>query len=329
MSRNNSFIPLSTREAGVPPVIMIVGTGRSGTTLVEKVLGSFEYAVSVGEASYIWERGLILDNLCSDGVPFRAHPRWGSILSRAFLSPPDPFYHEAIRHRVERSRSMLLHMFGLVRGDAKTYADTWVRIYRAVAEETGATVIVDASKSPTRAWLLRRHGIDTRIVHVIRDLNGVVESWRKPKVDPGSGKFLPRKSAFTVCFYWTLHNVLASKLARSTAYVRIHLDNFLDAPRETAQWIWRGLGLAEPGASPFVSARHFRVKPDLAFSGNPDRFCLGDIEIRGPSPGPSRPVWFRLLENLVLSSLGPDIPRAGRRVERLPEDERQPSAPPT
>lgn len=286
----------ATCEKPLPPIVMIVGTGRSGTTLLEKALGNRDGAVAIGEASYLWERGLLENHRCSDGVPFRDHPTWKRILARAFPIPPDPKIQERHRHRVEHARCLPLLATGFRRREVEVYAAVWRAIFRAIAEETGARIIVDASKSPVRAWLLKRCGLDVRVVHVVRDLSGVIESWSKPKPDPGSGTSLPTKHPLVVTMYWCLHHFLAVTLLGREDYIRINLRTFLDDPRQTSELMWKRIGLEHPGFDPFVTARDFRVKPDLAFSGNPDRFHSGIIAVRPEAPGRSPSTLARLLD---------------------------------
>ena len=53
-------------------------------------------------------------------------------------------------------------------------------IYRAVAEVTGARVVVDASKGPALGQALAgAPGIDLRLLNVVRDPRAVAWSWRR------------------------------------------------------------------------------------------------------------------------------------------------------
>ena len=53
-------------------------------------------------------------------------------------------------------------------------------LYRAIAEVSGARVIVDSSKHVSTALVLRRTaGVDLHVVHLVRDSRGVAHSWTK------------------------------------------------------------------------------------------------------------------------------------------------------
>ena len=53
---------ISKPKAGAPRVLFIAGTGRSGSTLLERLLGQIPEVAPLGEVVHLWERGVI-DNL--------------------------------------------------------------------------------------------------------------------------------------------------------------------------------------------------------------------------------------------------------------------------
>ena len=60
------------------------------------------------------------------------------------------------------------------------YLELLERLYAAVHEVSGKPLVVDASKHASSAFLVRRlHGIDLRLVHLVRDSRGVAFSWTK------------------------------------------------------------------------------------------------------------------------------------------------------
>jgi hypothetical protein len=44
-------------------VLYVAGTGRSGSTLLARVLGEADGFVAAGELRYVWQRGLVEDRL--------------------------------------------------------------------------------------------------------------------------------------------------------------------------------------------------------------------------------------------------------------------------
>jgi len=51
----------------VSTVLFIGGLGRSGSTLLDRMLGRLDDVWSVGELVHLWERGLSQNNRCGCG----------------------------------------------------------------------------------------------------------------------------------------------------------------------------------------------------------------------------------------------------------------------
>src|SRR6266498_4080255 len=65
-------------------VLYIAGAGRSGSTLLDGVLGQLDGFFAAGELRYLWERGLQESRLCGCGVAVRDCPTWRAVLASAF-----------------------------------------------------------------------------------------------------------------------------------------------------------------------------------------------------------------------------------------------------
>ena len=63
-------------------VAFVGATGRSGSTLVARVLGGAPGACSVGELCWIWNYGVLNDRPCGCGEPFSACPFWTAVGER-------------------------------------------------------------------------------------------------------------------------------------------------------------------------------------------------------------------------------------------------------
>jgi hypothetical protein len=57
-------------------VLYIGGFGRSGSTLVERILGQLPGFCSAGEIVFLWQRGLIENQLCGRGATFSECDFW-------------------------------------------------------------------------------------------------------------------------------------------------------------------------------------------------------------------------------------------------------------
>src|SRR5262245_25734123 len=69
---------------GRPRVLLIVGSGRSGSTLFERALGGVAGVAALGELVHMWDRAVRDDELCACGQPFGSCPFWSAVGERAF-----------------------------------------------------------------------------------------------------------------------------------------------------------------------------------------------------------------------------------------------------
>src|SRR5205085_9431203 len=65
-------------------VLYVAGTGRSGSTLLARILGRADSVFAAGELRYVWQRGLLEDRVCGCGEPFSRCPFWSEVVDRAF-----------------------------------------------------------------------------------------------------------------------------------------------------------------------------------------------------------------------------------------------------
>src|SRR3954453_12253516 len=65
-------------------VVLVAGSGRSGSTLLTQLLGSLPDTFAVGELRYLWERGVVEHRLCGCGASLPDCPLWQQILDRTF-----------------------------------------------------------------------------------------------------------------------------------------------------------------------------------------------------------------------------------------------------
>src|SRR5699024_6254385 len=133
-----------------------------------------------------------------------------------------------------------------LRADLLDYTRYFCAIYEAVAEMTGARVIVDSSKHASLALALShdRH-IELRVLQLTRDSRGVAFSWSKSVQRPEtSGRaMMPRMSAVESTLTWTVHNLTVEGLRRRRVPVaRMRYEDFIAAPREEIERAWTQLG---------------------------------------------------------------------------------------
>jgi hypothetical protein len=269
-------------------VLFLGGLGRSGTTLVERLLGELPGVRALGEVVHLWQRDLRDDERCGCGERFSACAFWQKVGDHAFggWRNVDVDRVHALRDAVERTRhTPRLATAAEAPDEVHEYASFYARVYTAAAEVSGSAVVVDSSKHSALAHVLRwAPDIDLRVVHVVRDARGVAYSWTKtvarPETDGTSEmtRYSPGRSALL----WNAHNAAFGLLARrGVAVQRIRYEDFLADPRGGLFDLATFAGLSPTAADlAFIGDGHADLRAGHSAAGNPMRFTVGRLPLR-------------------------------------------------
>lgn len=271
------------------PVLYIAGSGRSGSTLLERLLGQLPGVVTLGEVHHLWERGVGKDELCGCGEPFAQCPFWSAVGERiGGWDPEDVPFVAALADPVDRHRrfagTLTARRGGHRHAATLAYTARYRAIYDAAREVTGASLVVDSGKHPTLAACLARDpGIDLRILHLVRDPIGVAYSWSKsvarPEARDEDDAFMTRYSPALSSALWGVTTVEAELLRfRRRPEVRVRYEDFVRDPRGELERAWTVLGLPTAGLETIATTMD--LAPNHTVAGNPMRFKTGEVTLR-------------------------------------------------
>ncbi|MEX2275783.1 MAG: sulfotransferase [Actinomycetota bacterium] len=285
---------MSSPEVGRIRVLFIGGWGRSGSTLLDRLLGHVPGVVSLGEVREVWLRGVVQDRPCGCDQAFSACPFWTEVGERAFGGWSGLDVEHTMRLQAALDKPWMVPAlagaprFPGARGarsadDAREYRVILDDLYRGIAETAGpqTRVLVDSTKIPSHAYLLRAlPRIDLRVLHLVRDSRGVAYSWRKvveKKVSKGAPQLLPRYGVVGSAARWLVYNAETSAFARlGVPYAFLRYEDLIADPRLHVE---RALALAGvmPGPSglDFLDGRQVELAPSHTVEGNPMRFTFG------------------------------------------------------
>jgi UDP-N-acetylglucosamine transferase subunit ALG13 len=290
--RTHRTAPTDKSSASGPTVLYLGGLGRSGSTLLDRMLGQYPGFCSVGEAVHLWERGLLGNEKCGCGMTFETCEFWREVGRKAFggWDAVDPQSVIDLKYSVDRQRYLPLLMAPRPPADfarrITEYGDMLRALYTAVQEVSGAEVIVDSSKHTSYAYLLRRvPGLSLRTVHVVRDSRGVAYSWSKTVRRPEtteSEEFMPVYSPLRSSVQWDLDNTgfaLLERLGVPRTVMRYE-DLLANPPGEVARVAAFAKGVPSVQAPEFVTATSAELGVNHTVAGNPMRFVTGRLELR-------------------------------------------------
>jgi sulfotransferase family protein len=271
-------------------VLYIAGSGRSGSTILDRTLGQLDGFFSVGELCNLWDRGLLAHRRCGCGAPVDQCPTWTGILTAGFgrqLDQADASRIIALRRgwvRVRHIPKVLATHWRWRAAHDDELLEVLGRLYGAVQEHIGCRVIVDSSKAPLYAELLARiPTIDLHVVHLVRDPRATAYSWLRKKQLPDFGdvRQMQRLPPLKSSSLWTLWQTMSELLIGRprNRYLRLRYEDFVRDPQAAVQQVAALVGEQSP-AVPFLPSGAVRLQATHSVSGNPNRFETGTVQLR-------------------------------------------------
>ena len=275
-------------SAGSPEVLYVGSWGRSGSTLLDLILGQIPGFRSVGELRFLWERGLVERQRCGCGVPVPDCPFWGAVLEEAFGSTGgvDPEAMLALWRRVDGLARLPWLLAprrpAALDADVRAFRTVLGRLYQAVRTVSGDSVVVDSSKYAAYGLLLAGvPGLDLRVLHLVRDSRAVAYSWTRRKPMPEvttDERYMPLKRPWRSAVFWDLEN-LGLQLLRGWVldYQVLRYEDLGTDPRAALSGVLGRMGIdADLG---FLSGGRLQLGPNHTVAGNPLRFRRGEMPI--------------------------------------------------
>jgi hypothetical protein len=276
-------------------VVYLGGLGRSGSTLLERLLAELPGVCAAGEMVHLWRRGVANAERCGCGKPLPDCPFWAEVGRVAFGGWPevDVSRVSGLRHSLDRHRYVPVLaapvLLPPVRRALVEYTEYFLRTYAALAAISGSPVVVDSSKHASLAFCLRwRRELDLRMVHVVRDSRAVAFSWTQRVIRPESAPdtYMPVYSPGRAARLWAAQNSALELLAREgVPTLRVRYEDLVADPAATLVQIASFAGLAVSATDlAFLggdAGGHWAVLgTSHTASGNPMRFATGKLPVQ-------------------------------------------------
>jgi hypothetical protein len=272
-------------------VLSIVGPGRSGTTILASILGEADGFVTVGELRWLWRRGLLEHRPCGCGLPPDECPMWSKVVAAALAGrteTPADLAAAEVELGSRRRRWQAIRSAGGTGNEWPALGltrDVAARLLPAIADATGARVIVDSSKRAQDAAVLAGlDGIDHYVLHMVRDPGAVVFSWaRKDRTIRTAGESRPMgtRGLLSAVARWSENGLGAEVLRRHIPPQRwlfLRYEDFAAEPKVAVARILDFLGEEVP--PPFTDEHTVVLGRNHTVAGNPNRFRVGPVTIR-------------------------------------------------
>lgn len=159
------------------------------------------------------------------------------------------------------------------------------RLYDAILDVSGASIIVDSSKIATFALLLRRAGVRLHVLHLVRDSRGVLFSWQKQVAREDAADkpdVMLRYGVLTGSLRYIFYNSLVHLLRLlRVPYRRMRYEDLIRQPLPGLRAVAEYADVhVDAGLEGELSRRSVRLGPDHTVDGNTMRLNRGTVRLR-------------------------------------------------
>lgn len=304
-------------------VLYILGHARSGSTILDILLGNHPQIVSTGELCKFYRYAFLDPQFCSCGQPVAECSFWSSVTTRlgGEQHTSEIGRQNRLQSLFERYRYWPLRTFHPgTRRRAAEYKQQLMTHYQAIADASGKGIVVDSSKHGLRAlWLnelARDNKVDARFLFLVRDGRGIVWSFKKQMArqpEAGRQKDFKRKSTLRTTLSWLRANLECEAVVKQvpdSKVFRLRYEDLCSSPEPTLS---RLASWAEVDPAPLVQALHSEEGLNISHlvAGSRHRMARQvrfkpDQEWRSRLT-PSDKLVFRLVAGRYARSLGYDM----------------------
>ena len=244
-----------------------MGAGRSGTTLLDIILGNAGDTISLGEINRFFKRG---------GVPPKRETTdkkyifWKQIREDFEKDYGKAFEYPGLNkivHANEYHAAFLKALSGILN---KTYKLILQKQYAVLLRNCSEAILIESSKYPLRAYNLMRQldreEVEIKFVYLKKDPVSVVQSFRKKNVEQ------PSKGLLAANIYYFLVNTLCMIVMRlikahKFAGVSLKYEDLLSDPLSALTKIENTLGINMQAPKDLIRDGR-ELKTGFLFDGN-------------------------------------------------------------
>ncbi|MEM9888971.1 MAG: sulfotransferase [Bacteroidota bacterium] len=271
-----------TSEVEKKKILLITGSGRSGSTLLSKLLNEIEGSFNVNELVFTHLNGVERDYPCNTGDKFSESPIWQKIMAQyGEKNKLDLLKYQP--HRIPNTRKLVrAQLSPFYQTDEasnsyfKDYQQAIKDLYHAIFEATNATMIIDSSKiAPFVNVVTQMEEFDIYVLHLVRDPRAVAYSWQKTikrqDVDASTNLFMEKRTPTRSSIRWQLVNIFAASLKEKSnlKYHYLKYEDFARNPAYHLAEILRFLGKSPEEISVKDNQIHLKAI-DYGIWGNPN-----------------------------------------------------------
>ncbi len=201
-----------------------MGAGRSGTTALATFLGNNNKIQNIGEMHQFFEY-LDENKECSCGKLLNECEFWKNKID----NPTQEYSANSrkLSEKMESHSSIIKHLMNSFSNvEYKRYIDLHQSIFDSIQSDSKKSTLLDSSKYIGRALALNKlDNIELKIIYVVRDVRGVINSFSK--------KVQTSKSPLSTIVYYLLINLVAEFISRfifRKKVIKIRYEDLINNP---------------------------------------------------------------------------------------------------
>lgn len=212
-------------------ILYLLGSGRSGTTLLSTILNSTPKVVSYGELHQFYT--YIKDNnKCSCEKEVDKCIVWRKVIDNLNLSKSQIQSYEKTQKHEEAHKFIPLLLLG--KKGSEEYFLSQEKLFNSINIDQDKWIL-DSSKYVGRFVLLKQLDYKTiKGIYVVRDIRGVINSFKKQVQTP--------KKPLDAIFYYLLTNTFAQIVCwMNKDVIKLRYEDLVDNPIQIVQHIYSSL----------------------------------------------------------------------------------------
>lgn len=201
-----------------------MGAGRSGTTALATFLGNSSEILNLGEMHQYFKH-IADEKECSCGDQLKNCKFWDNKISNNLIQSSTK--NRFLSEKFESHSSIFKHILQLFsKKEIKEYIEIHQQLLNTIQLDSEKTILLDSSKYIGRALALDKlENIDLKVIYVVRDVRGVINSFSK--------KVQTSKSPFSSIAYYLAINLVAefiSLFILRKKVIKIRYEDLIENP---------------------------------------------------------------------------------------------------
>lgn len=201
-----------------------MGAGRSGTTALATFLGNSSEILNLGEMHQYFKH-VVDEKECSCGKLLNECEFWRSKID--CLTQESSENSRKLSEKMESHSSIIKHLLNSFSNiEYERYIELHQSILDSIQSDSEKSTLLDSSKYIGRALALNKlDNIELKIIYVVRDVRGVINSFSK--------KVQTSKSPLSTIVYYSLINLVAEFISRfifRKKVIKIRYEDLIENP---------------------------------------------------------------------------------------------------